>query len=72
MNLKTELSTKHQILLNEIGFKVEDKEYSFEELKLCEAFITSHIMSKSSKNGDIAKELSKYTDLVNILLVNQK
>lgn len=71
MNLKTDLETKNQELLQEIGYKVENKEYSPEEIKNCESYIASHIMSQSSKNNDIARETMKFNDLMNILVKNE-
>ncbi len=72
MNLQTELTKGEQELLLETGYIIEDKEYSAEELKLCENFITSYIMSKSSKNGDIGKAMLKYNDLIDFFIKNEK
>lgn len=72
MNFKTELSINNQKLLQEIGYKIENREYSPEEIKNCEIFIANHIMSQSSKNNDIANETIKFNDLINILVKNEK
>lgn len=72
MNLKADLSIKNQELLKEIEYKIEDKEYSPEEIKQCESYIANHIMSLSSKNGDIAKETAKFNDLINVLVKNEE
>ena len=71
MNFKTDLKIKDQELLQEIGYKIENREYSTEEIKNCEAYIANHIMSQSSKNDDIAKETIKFNDLINILVKNE-
>lgn len=67
MNLKKDLSTANQELLSQLGVKIEDRNYSTEEIKKCENNIATHIMSKSLKNMDLAKESVKYGNLMNIL-----
>ena len=49
MNYKLDLSNQNQNLLIDANVKVENIEYSAEEIKKD----SSYIMSKSSKNGDI-------------------
>ncbi len=71
MNFKTDLAEKNQKLLQEIGYKIENREYSLEEIKTCESYIANHIMSQSSKNNNIAKETIKFNDLINILVKNE-
>lgn len=71
MNFKTDLAEKNQKLLQQIGYKIENREYSPEEIKKCETYIANHIMSQSSKNNDIAKETIKFNDLINILVKNE-
>ncbi len=71
MNFKTDLTIKNQKLLQEIGYKIENREYSPEEIKNCELYIASHLMSLSSKNNNIAKETIKFNDLINILVKNE-
>ena len=66
MNLKKDLSTANQELLIQLGVKIEDRNYSTEEIKKCENNIATHIMSKSLKNMDLAKESVKYSSLMNI------
>lgn len=66
MNLKKDLSTANQELLSQLGVKIEDRNYSIEEIKKCENNIATHIMSKSLKNMDLAKESVKYSSLMNI------
>ena len=71
MNLKTDLAEKNQELLQEIGYKIENREYSPEEIKSCEIYIANHLMSQSSKNNNIGKETIKFNDLINILIKNE-
>lgn len=68
MNFKTELSNTNQELLTELGVRIEDRNYSAEEIKRCENNIANQIMSKSLKNVDLAKESIKYSNLMNILI----
>ena len=67
MNFKTDLSNSNQELLSQIGIEIEDRNYTIEEIKKCENNIATHIMSKSLKNMDLAKESVKYSNLMNIL-----
>lgn len=67
MNYKTDLSEQKQNLLINANVKVEDREYSPEEIKKDISEISSYIMSKSSKNGDIAKAQVEYMPLINVL-----
>ena len=68
MNFKIDLSTNQQKLLQQIGIDIEDKEYSSQEIKYCLNEICNHVMSKSSKNGDISREMIKFSQLSNILI----
>lgn len=72
MNLKKELSSKNQALLNNIGQEIEDRDYSIDELRHIRNEVFTHIMSGSSKNNSISKEINKYNDLANFLLDNSK
>ena len=67
MNYKIDLSEQNQNLLINADVKVEDREYSADEIKKDIAEISSYIMSKSSKNGDIAKAQVEYMPVINIL-----
>lgn len=71
MNFRKDLTTKNQELLQEIGYKIENKEYSPEEIKNCEIYIANHIISQSSKNNDISNETIKFNDLINVLIKNE-
>lgn len=72
MNLKTELSTKNQNLLNDIGINIEDREYTTDEIKHFQNEVFTHIMSKSSKNNGISNEMNKYNEVANFLMNNSK
>lgn len=72
MNLKTDLSSKKQELLQELGISVEDRNYTKDEIKTFTNTIGDYIFSKSTKNGDIGKATAKYGDLMNILIRNEK
>ncbi len=70
MNYKLDLSNHNQNLLIDANVKVENKEYSAEEIKKDITEISSYIMSKSSKNGDINRTQVEYMPLINILQKN--
>lgn len=72
MNLKTDLTAKEQNLLTQINYNILNKEYSKDEINHCVNFISSHIMSLSSKNGDLTRELNKYDELIKLLIRNEK
>ena len=67
MNFKTDFSLNQQELLQQLDISIENREYSKAEIKNCFNTITEHIMSKSSKNGDIANERMKYANIIDIL-----
>ena len=70
MNYKIDLSEQNQNLLINADVKVEDREYFADEIKKDIAEIISYIMSKSSKNGDIAKAQTENMPLINVLQKN--
>ena len=70
MNYKIDLLAQNQNLLINADVKVEDREYFADEIKKDIAEIISYIMSKSSKNGDIAKAQTEYMPLINVLQKN--
>lgn len=72
MNFKTDLPQKYQNLLTQIDYSVEDREYSKDDIKHCVNFVSDYVMSFSSKNGDISRELIKFDDLVKFLIKNEK
>lgn len=67
MNLLNECTKNEIELLKKAGIKVENKDYTPEELKKCESEITEYIMSHSSKNGDISKLSNYYSSIFKIL-----
>lgn len=72
MNFKTDLTQKQQKLLQLISYNVENREYTQEEIKQCLNIIGEHIMSQSSKNGDLSNELNRFDELVRTLVKNEK
>lgn len=72
MNLKTDLSNENQKLLQELGIKSENREYSKDEIKTLGSSIGDYIFSQSSKNDDIAKAVDEYGELLRILVKNEK
>lgn len=60
MNLLNECTKNEINLINQAGVKIENKDYTSEELKKCEREITEYIMSHSSKNGDISRLSNEY------------
>lgn len=71
MNFKKDLTKKQQNLLEQIDIISEDKNYSPEEIKHCLNIICNHVMSQSSKNNHISKEMLKYNEISNILIKNE-
>ena len=64
MNLLN-VCTKNEIeLIENAGFKVENKDYTKDEIRRCEVQITEYIMSHSSKNGDIGKLSNEYSSII--------
>ena len=72
MNLKMDLTKKQQNLLKQVDIISEDRDYSPEEIKKCVNSISEHIMSQSSKNGDLSNEMTKFNELANLLIRNEK
>jgi len=72
MNFKKDLSTRNQGLLENLGIQSEDREYTPEEIIQCENIIASHVMSLSSKNGDLSRETIKFSNLMDILVKHEK
>lgn len=73
MNFKEDFSEDQQNLLKKIEhISVENKNYSQDEIKETINNVSSYIMSKSSKNGDLLKELNNYTGILNKLIENEK
>lgn len=68
MKLINKFSNKEIKLLSDAGIKIEDREYSQEELKKYELNIEEFIMNHSTKNGDISKLSNEYRDILNVLM----
>ncbi len=66
MNLLNECTKNEIELIKKAGVKIEDTDYSTEELKRFETEITEYIMSHSSKNGDISKLSSEYSSIFRV------
>ncbi len=71
MNLMTDLSNENQKLLQELGIKSENREYSKDEIKTLCSSIGDYIFSQSSKNNNIAKALDEYGELLRIFVKNE-
>ena len=72
MNLVKVCTEKKLKLIQEAGVNIEDRDYSKEELRNCEMQIEEFIMSHSSKNGDVSKFGSQYSDILEDLIRYQK
>jgi len=66
MNLLNECTKNEINLIEKAGIKVENRDYTADELKKCEREITEYIMSHSSKNGDISKLSNEYMGIFRI------
>jgi hypothetical protein len=70
MNLQ-EVCTQNEIqLLNDAGIKIENKDYTNDDLKKCQSQIADFIMSHSSKNGAIDKMANKYNNILRTIDIN--
>ena len=67
MNLLNKCTKNEIDLIEKAGVKVEDRDYTSEELKRYETEIIESIMSHSSKNRDISKLSNEYSNIFNIL-----
>ena len=63
MNLLNECTKNEINLIEKAGLKVENRDYTADELKKCEREITEYIMLHSSKNGDIGKLSNQYSSI---------
>lgn len=68
MNLLKECNANEIKLLNNIGIKVEDRDYSNDELRRYEISIEEFIMSHSSKNNDISRVSNQYSSVLNKII----
>lgn len=67
MNFEIDLKDTEKQLLEKLDIKIEDRKYSTNEIRRCIDTIIEHIMSKSSKNGDLTREFNIYSELANDL-----
>ena len=72
MNLSKELSKNKLKLLEEADVHIEDREYSKEELRNYEMKVEEFVMSHSTKNGDVSKFTSQYSNILNDLIKYQQ
>ena len=70
MNLLNKCTEKEQKLMKNAGVYLEDKDYSYNELKRIEHNITEFIMNHSSKDGSIEKLQNEYDGIYRILNVD--
>lgn len=70
MNLVEKCSNKELRLIEQAGIIIENKDYTKEDLKKCEARIINYIMSHSSKNGDISKLRNQYENIFSIIKIS--
>lgn len=64
MNLYKIMNNNEIKLLENVGVKVEDKDYLQEDFKRAEQQIVEYIISASSKNGDIDKRRKQYESIL--------
>lgn len=64
INLYEKCTTKEKKSLEQLGINVEDREYTDAEIRNCVIAIDEHIMSKSSKNGDLSKAMDQYNSIL--------
>lgn len=67
MNILNECTKNEIDLIKKAGIKIENRDYTEDELKRCKTEITEYIMSHSSKNGDISKLSNEYNKIFEFL-----
>ena len=67
MNLFYIFTTEEKLSLENIGIKIEDKNYRKEELRKFKVIIEEFIMCHSVKNGDIEKYISQYNNILSTI-----
>lgn len=65
MNPRKELSKEQQRLLEDAEIKIQEKDYTEEEVKLLENDIIDYIMNKSFKHKNISKIINSYLEVIN-------
>ena len=71
MNFKKDFSIEKQNLLQQADVKVEDKNYTSDEIRNALNSVCSYIMSQSTKNGDLSKLMIKYNSIIDDLSKNE-
>ena len=71
MNFKKDFSIEKQNLLQQADVKVEDKNYTSDEISNALNSVCSYIMSQSTKNGDLSKLIIKYNSIIDDLSKNE-
>ena len=67
MNLYEVMNDREIKLPENVGIKVEDKDYAQEDFKIIEHQVVDFIMSASTKNGEIDKLRNQYEGIFKIL-----
>lgn len=65
MNPIKELSNEQQKLLKDAEIKIQEKDYTDDEVKLLENDIIDYIMNKSFKHKDTSKIINSYLEVIN-------
>ena len=65
MNLYEVTNTQQKALFNEVGIKLENRDYTQEEIKQLKTTVGSYLFSKSKK--EIATETSRFMPIINIM-----
>lgn len=71
MNFKKDFSIEQQDLLQQANVMIEDKDYSQDEIKNALNNVCSHIMSQSTKNGDLSRVMIEYNSIIDDLSKNE-
>lgn len=72
MNISEIFSTEEIIKINNIGIKLENKNYTPTEYRLIESEIESYIMGYSTKNGEISRLSNEFQNILTKLINLQK
>jgi len=72
MNLMNKCTSKEIKLMEQADVKIENRDYTIDELKKVERDITEFIMNHSTKNGSISKLQNEYQSVYRTLNVKEK
>ena len=70
MKLLSKFTNKELNLLNNVGIKIEDRDYSKSKIIRYENIIEEFIISHSTKNGDLNRVSNQYNGILNTLKKN--